>query len=808
MTFYDYVMQYIKEYDHTLNTEKTIIRYCFYIKKICVESVNDFNSEINRDIDLLINNKDYLLDLELDLHSKFPSFYNSQYSLILKLLSHYAKKEIIRASSFRISNNEFKCIKLYTINKQLTKELIDLLSNFYRNKSPLSQKTHFKTLRKTIIDSNEFGNVYSLENLADNIKNKNQIDYKKTINLNCLYGEKTIVEILGVLHDITRFYNLNPITLLQYKKIQKKITNATELKRFTTFSTALNNYLNIYPSDEVHFKKNGLLALVDNNFEILSKIREYTSTKIFNYFIFIIKILTEKDFDYFNNDSKCLYIANTYGDPYTIRLAHLYKKSEKFAKEFHNLFREYLRKVQYRESSEVTIRNHITNLRRLFIRYFDKEILDKHGINLLFADNHIHFKSLKYKLYEDRLQNKIKLITQQHNYNSLKWFCEVVNKPYLNDFDEYPHHLNQSFSNQRSNTKSYSENELVQILNSLITSIKKNQGDYSNLLVAYFALIQIITGMNISTLCTLKDSKAHIRNDNNNPNIYYLSFIKRRSGSKTETHTYFKNSEDKTIYLFLYIRNVLRNKVIELATNKNFKTDYLFVFLCKNNVLRNATSDNIGRKIRELLEAVGCEVSYDSKRMRKTVSNKIYKIVLKKYSVYRELVHHDFDVFVRHYEEINSVKINDTLSQGTKSLEIYLRKDNIYLAEPAIKKFNSDSEEIEDDNITQFTPLGNCSDNPPDTIPICSDYLACLFCKNFSIVNSESQIHKLLDFKNICIAQILSSSSLHNPESTTIIAIKEFETRVNHLLSLLKTKNPQLYKLAEINYNPNQYFSL
>ena len=52
------------------------------------------------------------------------------------------------------------------------------------------------------------------------------------------------------------------------------------------------------------------------------------------------------------------------------------------------------------------------NLKKLFIRYFDKETLDKHGINLLFVDNCIHFKSLKYKLYEDRLQNRFKIVTQ------------------------------------------------------------------------------------------------------------------------------------------------------------------------------------------------------------------------------------------------------------------------------------------------------------------------------------------------------------------------------------------------------------
>ena len=808
MTFYDYVMQYIKEYDHTLNAEKTIIRYCFYIKKICEELGEILKSEINRDIDLLINDKDYLLDLELNLHSKLPSFYKGRFSFILKLLSHYANTEIIRASSFKIGNNEFRCIELYTINKKLTNELIDLLSNSYTSQSPSSQKTHFKSLRKIIIDSNEFENSNSLENLADNIKKKNELNNKKNATLNSLYGEKTIVEMLGVPHDITKYYKLNPITLLQYEKIQKKITNVTELNRFSRFATALNNHLIKHPSDEIHFRKNGLLALIDNNFKILSKIRNYSSTKIFNYFVFVVEILTEKDFDYFNHDHKCLYIENTYSDPYTIRLEPLYKKSERFAKEFHNLFIDYLRKIQYKESNEVTARTHIMNLKKLFIRYFDKETLDKHGINLLFVDNCIHFKSLKYKLYEDRLQNRFKIVTQQHNYSSLKWFCEIVNKPYLKDFDESPQYLNKSLSNQKSSTKSYSEHELMQILNHLIKSIKKNKGDYSKLLVAYFGLIQIITGMNISTLCTLKDTKEHFRNDNKNSNIYYLSFIKRRAGSKTETHTYFKNSEDKTIYLFLYIRDVLRNKVIELAKNKSFKTDYLFVFLSKKNELKNASSDSIGFKVRELLEDVGCEVSYDSKRMRKTVSNKIYKIVLKKFSVYRELVHHDFDVFVRHYEEINTVQINDTLSQGTKSLEIYLRKDNIYLAEPEIKNIESVSKEVEDDNIIQFTPLGNCSYSPPDSMPICSDYLACLFCKNFSIINNESQIHKLLDFKNICIAQMLSHSSSYQPESTTAKAIKQFEIRVNHILSLLNSNNPQLYKLAEINYNPNQYFSL
>ena len=91
---------------------------------------------------------------------------------------------------------------------------------------------------------------------------------------------------------------------------------------------------------------------------------------------------------------------------------------------------------------------------------------------------------------------------------------------------------------------------------------------------------------------------------------------------------------------------------------------------------------------------------------------------------------------------------------------------------------------------------------------MCSDYLACVFCKNFSIVNSQAQIHKLLDFKNICISQMMEISSSYNSDSATGIAIKEFNSRIDYIVSLLKQYDPDLYNMAVINYEPNQFFSL
>lgn len=89
MTFYNYILSYIEWYDFTANVEKTNIRYCFMIKKLCEDLPVEFKYVIDRDIDKLVNDEEYLLDLELKLHSDFPLVYSRHFSLFLKLLSVY-----------------------------------------------------------------------------------------------------------------------------------------------------------------------------------------------------------------------------------------------------------------------------------------------------------------------------------------------------------------------------------------------------------------------------------------------------------------------------------------------------------------------------------------------------------------------------------------------------------------------------------------------------------------------------------------------------------------------------------------------
>ncbi|MEG0619387.1 MAG: hypothetical protein RR557_08820 [Bacilli bacterium] len=562
MTFYDYVIRYMTEYDHVLNTEKTMIRYCFEIRNLADKFSIELRNEFNRDIDFLINDPHYLLDLELKIHADFPSIYKNRFSFILKVLSHYSKNEITRPSSFFIGNNEFKVIELYAVNKSLTVKIIELLHKIYLKLTPLSQKVHFKLARKVILDSNKLADSNSLEQLANRILENKQLDNRKRSAIYKIREEKITIVFFGSPHNITRYYKLNPIVLSQYEKIQKSITNKTEYKRFCGFATALNNHFDKYPNDVSQIKIYGLLALAENNYEILIKLRSYLETKIFKYVVFVIEILTNEKFKYSKYDYKCLYIDNKYGSTSSIRLKSLYDKSERFGTEFYNFFQKYISDIKYHDSNDVSVKTNITVLKYIFIAFADKKFIDEYGLNILSADDYVHFRVIKARIHDLATEKKIKPVTQNSYYLVLKWFCEVTKQKYIRDYEEALQ-TNIGLAKNDLLTNSYSQKDLMAILNHLIKAIKINRDDCSRLVVAYFALIQIVTGLNISTLCSLKDTEDHIKVDDNNENLYYFNFIKPRASHGTETHIYFKNTEDKILYLYLYVRDKLRKQVIE-----------------------------------------------------------------------------------------------------------------------------------------------------------------------------------------------------------------------------------------------------
>lgn len=798
MTFYEYILSYIEDYDYVLNNEKTIIRYCFSLRKLRDNLTHQVLEILNSDIEILAHDRNMLLELELVFHKFHDNLYNSSFFLFEKILSKYIGSEIIRPSVLNYKNNNFHLIELYSINKNLTETLRKRLISILKNLSPKSQKVTFKTIRKTIIQSNKFSNSFSIENLVENIlKNKNLNKYEKCGIKKLLLKEKKFILINNVEHNITRLFNLNNSIYNDYQKLNLLLSTEYEYRLIFEFTRYIDNFLDKNPEYEKSISEYGLNALTIKNYEILLKIKYTHSLKIFNKILFIIEKLSNRKIDYKRFDERCFYIQLRTKNTITLHLNKIYKKSPIFAKDYYDFFSNYLNNIKYENSNETTAVTNINTLNFIFITYIDKEALDKYSLNILQAENFYYFRLIKAKINERYRNGEIKITTQFIYFNALKWFCQIKKQKYINDYDTKIMSIKESFSINRME-KCYTEEELSELITCVIKSINLDPKNDSTRLLMYYTLFIMLTGWNLSSVCDLKIDS--IRQDEKNKNLYIIDFVKPRANYTTHSYSFFKNTSDKTIYLLLYVRDILRSRILEKRKNIEYETDHLWICLNSKGYALVAHMGYAIQRINAILKKVGCTVLFNTIRMRKTTTNQLYKIVLKKFSHYRELIDHDFNTFVNHYEQFDILESNNKIANGTKILEQYL-KSEICLTPPEVK--NSE------DNVIQFTPLGDCTAQYETAITTrCSDYIACIFCKNFSVVNTESQIHKLLDFQNVCISQMTESSSSYNDNNITKLAINEIKERLDFILNMLKNHDSKLYELAKITYIENRFFSL
>ncbi|MEZ2773272.1 hypothetical protein ACBP83_05410 [Acinetobacter pseudolwoffii] len=798
MTLFEYIDNYIKNYDHVANNETAMIRYCFELKRLIKKYPEKLRNKLDRDIECLVNNPKYFLDFEISIFNIDNKLHSAKFHLFEKFLTHYSGKEIDRTSTLIYENEKYSLISLYALNIKLTEQLRKRLIQVYEKFSVYTRRKYTAIYRKALENSKLYPvskDLYELLNVL--IISNELMTSEKQVLKSLMQIKSCIVEVDGVQHEITQLTELNSSIKKDYEIIVSRLNKKFDYRRLFRFTSIVVKHLNKNPDDLIQFKKFGLHSIIENNYEILLKFKEYLTLKNFYMIVFIMEKLLDKEINYHPYDKSCIYLYYDTGLKTSVGLKKLAKVAPIFSEQLRNFISNYISDIEYKDESMITINSHTSKLVNIFENYCDHDALEKYGLDILEADDNYYFRLIKSRIYERYKQKTLKTLSMQSIFNGLKWFCKIRDTKYIQDYDQ-AYNTNKALINRDRIKGCYSIDEIKTLWKYLTIGVDKYADDCNKLMLLYFAMILMLTGWNTSSLCSLKTN--NVEPDKNISNLFHVKFVKARANYKVETYSFFKKSKDKTIYLLLYVKDILRKAVLEKSVDPNFNDqDYMFIYLSQSDHPVIAQVQNISYRINEILDILDCPMRFNMQKIRKTTSNEGYTLALQDYSVYKDFINHQLQVFIRHYEQIDIIESNSKLMLGTKALEEYLKRE-INFDIPLINDTDS--------NIIQFTPIGNCSEPQINNIPMCSDYMACLFCKNFSIVNSEAQIHKLLDFKNICIEQMVNLSSLFPPESNTKLAINEFSDRIEHILNLLKESNTQAYNLALINYVPNKYFTL
>jgi hypothetical protein len=444
----------------------------------------------------------------------------------------------------------------------------------------------------------------------------------------------------------------------------------------------------------------------------------------------------------------------------------------------------------------VTLHDRFITLNRVLIKFVlpdYTEQLKEYGFKCLSLNKNRIQKSVFQRIQSDVKSKTISLRTGTSYFETIRWIMAITGQPvveaYKLSFKRYQRH-----ARRMKIEDLYNDDELRELIFYIEKGIKETD-NVKQLLALYFARIQVKSCWNTSPMTDIELSDITDVSLPTAKKSITVLIQKPRKGYDTDTYSLDGRTVNSVMRDIVYVKDTLTHSYRHLGDQHS--QQYLFISKEKTNVSRVLAS-NIIAFIKTILNRLGCNVDYDSMRIRKNGANHLYREVAKQMRAYESAKLHTFDTFIKHYQRVSEEKTQQTLHTAVDVMQRYFTGREI---DPEIKVL------MVDDGSTQKTPTGECASQGNDSEASqygkehrhlsgskkdawCSDFLACVWCKHFRTVADPEHVWQLLSYRDYVLADMAASvSDIENNEFQQE-AISALQQRVDDILEQVATKNP------------------
>lgn len=822
------------------------------------ESQNTFNGQLGV-LKRLILRYPFIRGVTKDLLFDFDSLFKGDYWLKLEILAHEMNKQddilfrrclvyfarlikpsTIRPSNVKLFDSHLELLDFYRVSEILGQDIKDGILKWQQisdlaistTKSMCRSSTLY--LRKLIENDSEIKSGLIKDGLnwfESYITAKEKIEVYKVpritpkevrslIQLLQAYDHnrfrQTYITINGEAIDISELASICDAITEQLQKVanSKKYIGENEHpiesinRRFKAVLTTLTNFVVDRELDILTEK--GLEAFVVDEYALLKEAKNNLSSRKFHELLIVLK---------------SYYVHKIYTHDYVDNLlAFYFEKHKKFRyvnyKEISNLSPEIMKFVNDLYQSEIsllsqknygieTLKTRFIKLKRLILDYiypsFKTEI-EEHGFQCLSLDNNRIQKALFQKLQSNVNKKIVSIRSGAACVEVIKWLMAITGQPVVEAFKiSYKRH--QKHARRLKVEDLYTDEELKE----LVFYIEKGIREFKcqkRLLALYFARIQLKSCWNTSPMSDIELTDiAEISLPTSKKSLSVL-IQKPRKGYDIDIYTLDGRTVNSVMRDILYVRDNLTKSYRDLG--EDYVKKYLFIFKDKANIYR-LDSANIVAYIRQILLGLGCQVQYNSMRIRKNGTNHVYRDVAKKMREYQSLGLHTYQTFINHYQRIDENKTQQTLHDAVDVMQRYFTGREI---DSEIRVL------MIDDGTTQKTPTGECVSRGSDSEATqyirehrqllvdhsrewCSDFLACIWCRHFRTVADPEHVWQLLSYRDYVLTEMSASiSDIENNEFQQD-AIKALTERVESILDQLSLKNEAAIKAGKALHRKN-----
>lgn len=443
-----------------------------------------------------------------------------------------------------------------------------------------------------------------------------------------------------------------------------------------------------------------------------------------------------------------------------------------------------------------TLHTRFRKLRTVVLNYISpnfKNEISEHGLNCLSMKNNRIQKAVFQQLQSDVKNKTISLRSGTSYTEVIRWVMSITGQQAVEAY-KISLKRHQRHARRMKIEDLYSDDELRELIFYIEKGIEETDNDKQRLAL-YFARIQMKSCWNTSPMTDIELSDIVDIALPTAKKGMTLLIQKPRKGYEIDTYSLDGRTVNSVMRDIIYVKDTLTHSYRHLADQNT--QNYLFISKEKANVSR-VLAVNIISHITNILNRLGCTISYDSMRIRKNGTNHLYREVAKQMRAYESAKLHTYDTFIKHYQRVSEEKTHQTLHTAVDVMQRYFTGREI---DPQIKVL------MIDDGSTQKTPTGECASQGNDSEASqyskehrnlsgskkdawCSDFLACVWCKHFRTVADPEHVWQLLSYRDYVLTDMAASvSDIENNEfqQEAITALKK---RVDDILEQLATKNP------------------
>lgn len=810
---------------HTAENKKRITVHIWFFKKILLKYPELYkeSQHLLEDVcSILVD--DYWLHLEI----KAQEINVKDDSAFRRCLFHFAnaiKSEVTRPSIVCINQTSIDLLYFYRKSVTLGRD-INLALNKWDSESKLARST-------TLFQAHEALNCLKIlcessTEISDSLCRHGLSFFKSTMNYRKIFAAKDFIDrkkshkkalfyilqsfdedrflvvnitINGKELDVTDLASISPeiIKQLQLLADSDKFKGLLEHQLNSLTSRFMNNLSTIRtifsknPSDM--FAK-GLDSFLFDDFYLLKHAKKHLKNNKFAELLLLIEQHCQRKIyphDYFENRLEFFFQKNN--NFRSVNISDIYDICPKLADEliqFHRAETKFLSEKNY---DMETLHTRFSKLKRLLLNYivpdYKNEII-KNGLLCLGMNGNFIQKSVFGKIQSEIKSKKISIRTGASYIEVIRWLMSNTGQDTVEAFKiSYKKH--QRHARRLKVEDLYTDEELKELIYYIELGIREKI-NVRQLIALYFARIQVKSCWNTSPMSDIELSDiSEISLPTHRNNISVL-IQKPRKGYGVDKYHLDGRAANSVMRDIIYVRDSITSKYRNLGDDVAQK--FLFIYKDKSNVER-VNACNIISQIKAILKRLGCRVAYNSMRIRKNGSNHLYLAVAKQINTYESVKLHSFDTFINNYQRISEHKTQQTLHAAVDVMQRYFTGREI---DPEIRILMRDSE------TTQKTPTGECASQGADNealqyirehrhLPskkenaLCSDFLACVWCKHFRTVADPEHVWQLLSYRDYVLSDMAASVSDIENNEFQIEAIDALKQRVNDILAQVEAKN-------------------